>query len=256
MKNGFVGELIGDLRGKSFLDYGCGAGLFVIHAAEAGGSEVVGVDAEGAVLATARLFAENRGVADRCRFVEGERFPTRAADARAGGGLFDVILMKDVLEHVEDDEGLLRQAAAHLRPDGALIVSTQNALSLNYLTQGVYHRHVLGDKAWFGWDETHLRFYSFLSLTTKLRLAGLQPLCWRANYLIPHRFARRTPSGVRICRVECLAQPDRILGRRLPFNRLGWNIIVKAGVRRGRVRAVAARRAPPSATVSLERGRR
>jgi len=256
VKNGFVGELIGDLRGKSFLDYGCGAGLFVIHAAEAGGSEVVGVDAEGAVLATARLFAENRGVADRCRFVEGERFPTRAADARAGGGLFDVILMKDVLEHVEDDEGLLRQAAAHLRPDGALIVSTQNALSLNYLTQGVYHRHVLGDKAWFGWDETHLRFYSFLSLTTKLRLAGLQPLCWRANYLIPHRFARRTPSGVRICRVECLAQPDRILGRRLPFNRLGWNIIVKAGVRRGRVRAVAARRAPPSATVSLERGRR
>ena len=214
------------------------------------------MDAEGAVLATARLFAENRGVADRCRFVEGERFPTRAADARAGGGLFDVILMKDVLEHVEDDEGLLRQAAAHLRPDGALIVSTQNALSLNYLTQGVYHRHVLGDKAWFGWDETHLRFYSFLSLTTKLRLAGLQPLCWRANYLIPHRFARRTPSGVRICRVECLAQPDRILGRRLPFNRLGWNIIVKAGVRRGRVRAVAARRAPPSATVSLERGRR
>ena len=255
MKNGFVGELIGDLRGKSFLDYGCGAGLFVIHAAEAGGSEVVGVDAEGAVLATARLFAENRGVADRCRFVEGERFPTRAADARAGGGLFDVILMKDVLEHVEDDEGLLRQAAAHLRPDGALIVSTQNALSLNYLTQGVYHRHVLGDKAWFGWDETHLRFYSFLSLTTKLRLAGLQPLCWRANYLIPHRFARRTPSGVRICRVECLAQPDRILGRRLPFNRLGWNIIVKAGVRRGRVRAVAARRAPPSATASVGRGR-
>ncbi len=250
MKNGFARELIGDLRGKSFLDYGCGAGLFVIHAAEAGASEVIGVDAEGAVLATARLFAESRGVAGRCRFVQSERFP-----ARSGGGLFDVILMKDVLEHVDDDEALLRQAAAHLRPDGALIVSTQNALSLNYLTQGVYHRHVLGDKAWFGWDETHLRFYSFVSLTKKLQLAGLQPLCWRANYLIPHRFARRTPSGVRICRVECLAKPDRILGRCVPFNRLGWNIIVRAGVRRGHDRAVAARHAPPSATASVERGR-
>jgi len=255
VKNGFARELIGDLRGRSFLDYGCGAGLFVVHAAEAGASEVIGVDAEGAVLATARLFAESRGVAGRCRFVEGDRFPARAEGGLAGGGLFDVILMKDVLEHVEDDEGLLRQAAAHLRPDGALIVSTQNALSLNYLTQGVYHRHVRGDKAWFGWDETHLRFYSFLSLTKKLQLAGLQPLCWRANYLIPHRFARRTPSGVRICRVECLAKPDRILGGYIPFNRLGWNIIVKAGVRRGRVRAVAARRAPPSATASVGRGR-
>ena len=80
-------------------------------------------------------------------------------------------------------------------------------------------------------------------------------MCWWANYLIPHRFARRTPSGVRICRVECLAKPDRILGRCVPFNRLGWNIIVRAGVRRGHDRAVAARHAPPSATASVERGR-
>ena len=219
------------------------------------------MDAEGAVLATARLFAENRGVAGRGRFVQSERFPALVAGGLAGGAraraeLFDVILMKDVLEHVEDDVGLLRQAAAHLTPDGALIVSTQNALSLNYLTQGVYQRHVRGDKAWFGWDETHLRFYSFVSLTKKLRLAGLEPLCWRANYLIPHRFARRTPSGVRICRVECLAKPDLILGRWFPFNRMGWNIIVKAGVCRGRAGAAAARRAQPCATTSAHRGRR
>ena len=45
-KNAFILELLGDLKGKRFLDYGCGAGMFTVHAALEGASEVVGVDAE------------------------------------------------------------------------------------------------------------------------------------------------------------------------------------------------------------------
>jgi SAM-dependent methyltransferase len=40
----------------------------------------------------------------------------------APGQLFDTILYIDVLEHIEDDRGELRRAAAHLRPGGRLIV--------------------------------------------------------------------------------------------------------------------------------------
>jgi len=40
----------------------------------------------------------------------------------APGELFDTILYIDVLEHIEDDRGELRRAAAHLRPAGRLIV--------------------------------------------------------------------------------------------------------------------------------------
>ena len=62
VKNNFIIELIGDLSGKRFLDYGCGAGMFSVHAAKHGAIEVVGVDAEESALATACFFANREGV--------------------------------------------------------------------------------------------------------------------------------------------------------------------------------------------------
>ncbi|MDD5170773.1 MAG: class I SAM-dependent methyltransferase [Syntrophales bacterium] len=215
-------ELIGDLRGRDFLDYGCGAGLFIVHAAKSGARKIIGVDAEGTILETARYFTEKEGVPNRCELILSEHFPAFDPEMK-----FDVILMKDVIEHVEDDEGLLKSAAGALAPGGVLIISTQNALSLNYLAEGIYHRVLQGDKGWFGWDETHLRFYTVFSLQEKLRKAGLSPLAWRANYLIPHKFPRRSSSGKKFYRFEALSEIDRFLGRYAPWNRLGWNIIAK-----------------------------
>jgi SAM-dependent methyltransferase len=55
----------------------------------------------------------------------------RAADAPCGagpagklpGGAFDIVTCLDVLEHVEDDAGLLRDLRALLGPDGVMVVS-------------------------------------------------------------------------------------------------------------------------------------
>jgi 2-polyprenyl-6-hydroxyphenyl methylase/3-demethylubiquinone-9 3-methyltransferase len=223
VKNRFIRELLGDPEGKRFLDYGCGAGYFVVYAAQRGARRVIGVDAEPAVLATAAYFTVREGVADRCAFLVSGHFPDW--DPPAG---FQIILMKDVIEHVEDDQELLRLARDNLAPGGVLVVSTQHAISLNYLTQGVYHRHWRGEKGWFGWDETHLRFYTFFGLAKKLRRAGLRPLAWRSNYLIPHKFPRRSVSGGTFRRFESLSRLDLFLGRYFPWNRLGWNLIVKA----------------------------
>ena len=41
VKNAYIRDLIGNLSGKRFLDYGCGAGMFVVHAASSGAAEVV-----------------------------------------------------------------------------------------------------------------------------------------------------------------------------------------------------------------------
>ncbi len=60
-KNAFILELLGDLKGKRFLDYGCGAGMFTVHAALEGAAEVVGVDAEDTALSTAVHFARQEG---------------------------------------------------------------------------------------------------------------------------------------------------------------------------------------------------
>ncbi len=139
IKNGFIRELAGDLRGKRVLDYGCGAGLFTAYAARQGAKAVVGVDAEETALTAARLLADQHGVSSVCTFIRSDSFPLLGQASR-----FDVVLLKDVIEHVDDDESLINAAAAALIPGGRLVISTQNALSLNYLIEGSYNRLWLG----------------------------------------------------------------------------------------------------------------
>ncbi len=223
IKNTFVKELLGDLRDKRFLDYGCGAGMFTVHAARLGAQEVVGVDAEGSALAAARYFAQREGVEHLCSFVRSDRFPVLGKRPK-----FDVILMKDIIEHVPDDQGLLFAAAESVVPGGLLVISTQNALSLNYLIQGTYHWHVLGEKNWCGWDETHLRFYTPMSLNKKLAKAGFTSDGWRSVYLIPYKLPGVPGSGKEFLRIDLLSWIDKTLGSVFPYNRLGWNVIVRA----------------------------
>lgn len=223
VKNNFIGELLGDLSGKRFLDYGCGAGMFSVHAAKQGALEVIGVDAEDTVLATARFFANREGVGSRCVFIRSDNFPRLS---RTSG--FDVILLKDVIEHVSDDQALIETAARHLTPGGIMVLSTQNSLSLNYLIEGTYHRKVLGNETWQGWDDTHLRFYTSLSLSRMLRKAGLEPQAWRSVYIIPHKIPKPGAQGKAFYRIEAFSWLDKALGAVFPYNRLGWNIIVSA----------------------------
>ncbi len=222
-KNAFILELLGDLKGKRFLDYGCGAGMFTVHAALEGASDIVGVDAEPAALSTAIHFAREERVHHLCTFIRSEDFPSFSSRRR-----FDVVLMKDVIEHVRDDQGLLGAAAASLVPGGRIVLSTQNSLSLNYLLQGTYHRVIRGNKEWFGWDETHLRFYTPMSLRRKLEAAGFRVVSWRSIYIVPYKLPPLPSSKKMFLRLDALSWIDKKLGRIFPYNRFGWNIIIKA----------------------------
>ena len=227
VKNDFVRELLGDLAGKRFLDFGCGGGMFTVHAAKSGASMILGVDAEPSVLETARLFAAKEDVDQLCRFVSSANFPRFAP-----GTLFDVILIKDVLEHVEHDDELLRTARRFTAPGGRIVLSTQNSLSMNYLIEGAYQRLILGNDQWMGWDSTHLRFYTTFSLDRNLRQAGFTPIAWRSVYLIPYKLPALPGSKKEFLRIDPLSYVDRALGGVYPFNRLGWNIIVRADASR------------------------
>jgi 2-polyprenyl-6-hydroxyphenyl methylase/3-demethylubiquinone-9 3-methyltransferase len=223
IKNAFILELLGDLQGKRFLDYGCGAGLFTVHAAKHGALEAVGIDALETALSTARVFARRERVEGLCRFVQSAQFPNFGPRHQ-----FDVVLMKDVIEHVPDDQALLDAAAEAIAPGGRIVVSTQNALSLNYLVQGTYRRHILGDTTWCGWDETHIRFYTPMSLNRKLKKAGFRSDGWRSLYLIPYKLPMPSGSEKQFLRLDVLGWIDRTLGGIFPYNRLGWNVIVRA----------------------------
>jgi 2-polyprenyl-6-hydroxyphenyl methylase/3-demethylubiquinone-9 3-methyltransferase len=223
VKNAFICEMLGNLEDRTVLDYGCGAGMFLVQAARQGAAKVVGVDAEEAVLATARYFTRLEGVESVCEFIQSDHFPS------IGPGMcFDVILIKDVIEHVDDDQGLLNAAAGLINPGGVIIVCTQNSLSLNYLLEGIYERIFRGNSTWRGWDPTHLRFYTPMSLNRKLERAGFRAEAWRSTYIVPHKLPALPWSKKQFIRIDPLTLLDRALGGLFPYNLLGWSIMVKA----------------------------
>ncbi len=67
-----------------------------------------------------------------------------------------------------------------------------------------------------------------MSLQRKLQVAGFRSLAWRSVYLIPYKLPPMSLSNKRFVRLDALSWIDKKLGGIFPYNRLGWNIIVKA----------------------------
>jgi 2-polyprenyl-6-hydroxyphenyl methylase / 3-demethylubiquinone-9 3-methyltransferase len=217
-------RLAGDVQGKRILDYGGGAGILAIPYALAG-ADVFIVDAEANALRTAQFYAAREGVADRVHVICSETFPPELRNER-----FDIVFAKDIVEHVEDDDQLLRDLGRCQQAGGMLILSTQNSRSLTYLIEGGYQRYWRGNKRWLGWDQTHLRFYTPGSLRQKLGQAGYRTDRWAGVYIIPYDLL----SWLFLLKIRvelpALHHFDLTLGRWFPFNRFGWNVIV-SGIR-------------------------
>lgn len=222
VKTAFLFDLLGDLKGRTLLDYGCGAGCFAVQALERGAGRVVGLDAGPEALAGAALLARRRGVADRLDLT------AALAPVFSGRARFDAICLRDVLEHMPDDQGLLNALAGLLAPGGRLVLATQNAWSLNFLLEGGVRRLILGQRDWMGWDPTHLRFYTPARLRVLVERAGLRVRGYRGAYVLPHKIPNPFPGGRAFWRVEPLAALDRTLGRIFPTDRLGWSLMMGA----------------------------
>lgn len=138
----------GDGHGKRVLDIGCSRG-YLGQALKAFGMEVWGVEpaAQAAEVAATRI--------DRVFHCSLDTFLTQHGQQV---GLFDYLIFGDVLEHLTDPEGTLRQCQRLLLPDGAVIASIPNIAHLAarlMLLQGHW------DYADFGlMDQTHLRFFT------------------------------------------------------------------------------------------------
>jgi len=102
-----------DWRGRVVVDLGCGGGLLAIPLA-ARGARVVGVDLAAAALRDAR-----RQRADGWQPVLGDLAAPPLAD-----GCADVVLLADVVEHVDAPAHAVAGAARLLAPGGRLFVNT------------------------------------------------------------------------------------------------------------------------------------
>jgi 2-polyprenyl-6-hydroxyphenyl methylase / 3-demethylubiquinone-9 3-methyltransferase len=119
------GRPVGALHGLRVADIGCAAGLMCEPLA-ARGAKVVGVDAAVNNIAAARLHANATGLQIDYRIGE-------PGVALADGETFDVLLLLEVVEHVDDVQAFVRDAVAHLAPGGLLLASTINRTLRSYL---------------------------------------------------------------------------------------------------------------------------
>lgn len=130
---------------RTLLDVGCGTGAFLKAASER--YEVWGTD----VSPLAIEYARKRSMTKlHCGTLD---------DIPFGDKRFDRLTLLDVIEHVEDDVGLLRQAKGLMAPDGKMIVTVP-------AHPWLWSRH----------DELnhHKRRYTRAHLANSLRGAGLR----------------------------------------------------------------------------------
>lgn len=109
----------GDLNGKRVLDIGCGGGLLSEKFAEAG-SRVTGIDLAPAPVEAARKHARESGLDIEYRVSSIEDFAASTPEP------FDIVVCAEVLEHVDDLEGFLKEGIGLLKPGGLFFFGTIN----------------------------------------------------------------------------------------------------------------------------------
>jgi 2-polyprenyl-6-hydroxyphenyl methylase / 3-demethylubiquinone-9 3-methyltransferase len=215
----FTGLLPSSLSGKAVLDYGCGVGDLSLYCARQG-AMVQGIDRSEAAIGAAQYQAIKQNLADRCRFDVREDI---------GTSQYDLVLAKDVIEHIQDDEQWLANVAAALKPNGLFIFATHNDRCLNYLVESAYHRWWKGDQSWMGWDPTHVRFYNAWTLSRLLTKHGLKVHQWASMWIIPYNIIHWLTLFKWDRTLLSLGYFDRWFGKYPPFNRLGWGLMAVSG---------------------------
>jgi len=117
-------------RDGNVLDIGCGAGNMIHHLSRYGRVQGIEVDARPVAMAQARGYDVRQGDATK-----NIPFPDAS---------FDLVTALDVIEHVDEDEAIIREACRVLRPNGILTISTpafQWLWSYNDVLNGHKHRY-------------------------------------------------------------------------------------------------------------------
>jgi SAM-dependent methyltransferase len=144
------------------LDIGCGDG-YLLHLASGRAGRVVGIDSEKAAVTLAGPLLRE---AVNVRVTQGSAYELPFRD-----GCFDVVLMADVIEHLEDATGAVRECSRVLRTGGRLLVTTPKWRP---------------DRTW---DATHVKEYTPAELGeclgksfSDVHMTFFWPLAWSNAY--------------------------------------------------------------------------
>lgn len=132
-------DLVGDVRGRSVLDVGCGDGDLAVALSKRGARAVVGVDASQSMIKSARQRAEQEqvDVAFQVATAQSLPFPPEC---------FDIAVAVTILCFIEDATPVFREMARVLRPGGRLVIGELGLWSSWAVARRV--RGWLGSELW------------------------------------------------------------------------------------------------------------
>lgn len=117
------------LHGVSVVDVGCGAGLVTEPLARLG-ANVLGADMSVDGINAARSHAATDPILVKRRSLRYE--VCTAEDLSRTGNSFDTVLALEIIEHVANPAGFLKECATLVKPGGLLILSTLNRTAASY----------------------------------------------------------------------------------------------------------------------------
>lgn len=150
------------LEGKKVLDYGCGVGAYTQAFLERG-AESWGADIDEESLEVAREESQAEFI------LEDDGLPFE-------DNFFDLVFSNEVLEHVGDEEEVVREMMRVLKPEGILIVFVPNKW-FPFETHGMYigQKYIFGNIPFLSWAPRFIRkvFASHVRIYTPKRIRKL-----------------------------------------------------------------------------------
>ncbi len=172
----------GEGKGRRLLEIGCGSGRDIIRYHHLGW-DVYGVDLNPKAIDRLRQFIPGHF---ECGPIETLNYPEH---------FFDVVRMRQVIEHIQEPAAVLRKLAMILRPGGQLYISCPNVRSLAAFLFGRY---------WIGyWPPFHLNLFSPSTLKRLLINNGFDRIsvltvCPLGLWILSYRQLRSRSKHVRL----------------------------------------------------------
>ena len=123
------------LRGITVLDIGCGAGL-VAEILYNSGANVLGIDASSNNIKVSKLHAKKNNLDIHYRH-------SLTSDIIKENKKFDIVLNTEVIEHVVEQEELIKQCTMCLKDNGLLIIATINKTFISYIKAIIGAEYIL-----------------------------------------------------------------------------------------------------------------
>ena len=161
-------DIIAEFTFKNVCDIGCGNGLFTSYLKEKTNCNLVGIDgsAYGLKQAAERGYDKTFLINDMCT----EKLPVESES-------FDLVVCKDVLEHLLDPLAVMCETERVLKPEGLALITVPNHFSLFhrlkfFITNKIDTQNYFPESEEYSFP--HIRFFTNQGLEKLLNEAGLE----------------------------------------------------------------------------------